>query len=114
MELRDRFGPLPAPLENFLAVLRVKRVLMALGAVKAELSTTRALLTWPEAAGSLSPETMIAFAQARKDRARLLPPARLELRLAEAPHLASALTSLADELAGLLPEPAASGREHAA
>jgi len=114
MELRDRFGPLPVPLENFMAVLRVKRVLVRLGAAKVELTPTRALISWPETAASLAPETIIAFAQARRERAKLLPPSRLELRLAEAPNLAKALDSLADELAGLLPEPAVSGREHAA
>lgn len=82
-EMRDRFGPLPPELENFIAVLAFKRFVSALGVQKADIYPDKVRLTFFEKA-SIDPAKLIAFVmelQQKDKTVRLQPPAVLELRL---------------------------------
>lgn len=81
-ELRDRFGPLPPQLDNFLAVLSFKRHLADWGVTKADIYPDRLKMHFSEKHSSLDPARLIAWVSASKGRAKLQPPAALELMLA--------------------------------
>ncbi|MCC8194107.1 MAG: transcription-repair coupling factor [Deltaproteobacteria bacterium] len=81
LEMRDRFGPWPEPVANFLAVLVFKRFLGGLGALKADLHGDRVRLSFAENSKVLDPEKLIAWVTAAPDRARFIPPAGLEVML---------------------------------
>ena len=81
-ELRDRFGPLPPQLDNFLGVLSFKRHLSDWGVTKADIYPDRLKLHFSEKHARLDPAKLIAWVSASKGRARLQPPAALELMLA--------------------------------
>ena len=81
--IRDRFGPFPLELENFLAVLSFKQALSTLQAQRADVYQDRVRVFWPEGQTSIDPGRLVALVGACP-RARLLPPATLELPLAGA------------------------------
>ncbi len=81
-ELRDRFGPLPPQLENFLAVLSFKRHLSDWGVSKADIYPDRLKMYFSEKHANLDPAKLVSWVSASKGRARLQPPAGLELMLA--------------------------------
>ncbi|MDR1125412.1 MAG: transcription-repair coupling factor [Deltaproteobacteria bacterium] len=81
-ELRDRFGPIPPQLENFLAVLSFKRHLSDWGVNKADIYPDRLKMHFSEKHARLDPAKLIAWVSASQGRARLQPPAALELMLA--------------------------------
>jgi len=100
-EIRDRFGPPPDELQTFIEVLRLKDVLAALQATRADLHTTKLTLAWPEKTEALNLEALVAWVGARKDRSRLLPPSSLELRLDQQAGLLDRLGRAREELATL-------------
>ncbi|WP_353116474.1 transcription-repair coupling factor [Nitratidesulfovibrio sp.] len=114
MELRDRFGPCPPELRNFLAVLVLKRFLATLQVVRADIHPERLRLVWDERQTVIAPERLVAWVGARQGRARLLPPATLEVRMAPVPgsaaeaegDLGARLDTIRTELAGLAAMPA--------
>lgn len=82
-EIRDRFGPLPQELENFVAVLTFKGYLTTQGVQKADIFADRVKLAFAENA-ALDPAKLIAFVAAQQEKGRhvrLQPPAVLELPL---------------------------------
>ncbi len=87
LELRDLYGPLPPELNNFLAVLDLKRLLGKLQAVKADISGERLKLVWSESSTAVDPSRLVNWVGAvnatRGAKVRLLPPAALEYSLAE-------------------------------
>ena len=97
-EMRDRFGPMPEPAKNFLAVLEVKAVLARLQVLRAELSPGRAVLHWGQETGAVSPEALVAWVGARTPQARLLPPSKIELRYPEGLDVGGGLEYLRTEL----------------
>ena len=101
-ELRDRFGPLPPAAKQFLAVLEVKAVLSKLQVLKAELSPGRAVLSWGADTSAVSPEALVAWMGVGNRRARLLPPAKLEVRYPEGLDVGAGLEYLRMELESLL------------
>ncbi|MDR0339757.1 MAG: transcription-repair coupling factor [Desulfovibrio sp.] len=83
-EMRDRFGPLPQELENFVAVLVFKRYLGRMGVQKADIFPEKVRLTFAEGA-RIDPARLVAFVlekQQANEAVRLQPPAVLELPLA--------------------------------
>ena len=86
LELRDLYGPLPPELNNFLAVLDLKRLLGKLQAVKADISGERLKLVWNESSTAVDPSRLVSWVGAtnatRGAKVRLLPPAALEYGLA--------------------------------
>ncbi|WP_246298980.1 transcription-repair coupling factor [Desulfolutivibrio sulfodismutans] len=102
-EMRDRFGALPEEVENFISVLALKQVLARLQVARAEVTASKLSLSWetrPGAVGAVSAENLVAFVNAHGARARLVPPAKLEMRLSEG-GLRAGLAEAARELATL-------------
>lgn len=97
-EIRDRFGHLPKELETFLGVLRIKQALSRLQVDRAELYPGRAVISWGDNAVAASPEVLMGWIGERSDRARLLPPAKLELRYDGTESMRNALEETAVEL----------------
>ena len=83
MEIRDRFGPFPEPVENFLAVLSFKRRVNELGVARADILPDRVRVTWADGQKKVRPEDIVRLVMAHRDRIRLQPPATLELSLGE-------------------------------
>ena len=100
-EMRDRFGPPPAEVENFRAVLALKQVLSRLGASKAEIAPAKLVVSFEAEGAAVAPERLVAFAATRGDGVRLLPPGRLSLPLDAAKALPEAIAAWAAELAAL-------------
>jgi transcription-repair coupling factor (superfamily II helicase) len=80
LELRDRFGPLPPEVENFLSVLDMKAFFTSLHVREAALYPDRARLIWAEGQRAVSAAHLVALV-AEKKGARLVPPATLEYPL---------------------------------
>jgi transcription-repair coupling factor (superfamily II helicase) len=99
-EIRDRFGPLPEELANFIAILSAKQILSRLQATRAEIFPGRIVASW-EGETEIVPERMVAWIQERKN-ARMIPPCKLELRLDAEKTFPEALRRAGEELAGLL------------
>jgi transcription-repair coupling factor (superfamily II helicase) len=103
-EMRDRFGPLPAEAESFVAVLSLKRLLSRLRVAAADLYPGRVALTWKPDDAGVDPAALLPWVTARPGSAKLMPPARLELRIPEKPSIRESMQYVEDELRVLLPE----------
>ena len=82
LAMRDRFGPYPPEVANFLAVLDFKQFLRSLQVQRADISPDHVRLTWAEGQRAAAPERIVALVTATPG-ARLLPPAGLFLPLPE-------------------------------
>ncbi|MDR3357493.1 MAG: transcription-repair coupling factor [Desulfovibrio sp.] len=80
LALKDRFGPLPEELENFLAVLDLKQFLGQLQVARTEVRRDSLRLTWADGQTAVQPERLVALA-AKTPGARLHPPSGLTLPL---------------------------------
>ncbi|AGW13489.1 transcription-repair coupling factor [Megalodesulfovibrio gigas] len=100
-EVRDRFGPLPEELSNFLAVLDFKRQLAQLGVHKADLFPGKVKLSWGESSRALDPARLVAWVAGQAGRARLMPPSTLELRLDENVDMVQRLQQVGDAIFSL-------------
>jgi transcription-repair coupling factor (superfamily II helicase) len=80
LELRDRFGPLPQEVENFMSVLDMKAFFSSLQVREAAVYPDRARLTWTQDQQAISAAGLVALVAAKKG-ARLVPPATLEYPL---------------------------------
>jgi len=103
-EVRDRFGPLPEPLRDFLEVLSLKRLLGRLQVSRADLGATGIRVSWAEEVDAVSPEGLVEWVAARSARARLKPPSTLELQLDDNAPRREALRQAAAEIGELLGE----------
>jgi transcription-repair coupling factor (superfamily II helicase) len=101
-DIKDRFGHAPEEVENFVAVLKLKRVLTKLGVRRADVHPSKVVLTWDEGAQTVTPEALISWITPRQGVAKLLPPAKMELRLAQDAPLRQSLGEAAAELAKLI------------
>jgi transcription-repair coupling factor (superfamily II helicase) len=106
LALRDRFGPFPPELRNFLAVLDFKQFLTELQVQKADVYADHVRLIWPEGQTAARPERLVDLA-ARTPGARLLPPAGLYLPLPHGADAPQGLESLRAALAFVRADPAA-------
>ena len=106
-EIKDLFGHLPETLENFLGILRLKQSLSRLQAERAEIYPGRVLISWPESVTAVDPAKLIKWVGEMEDRAKILPPSKLEVRYADAYSLSQALEDVAVELEDLLDASAA-------
>ncbi|WP_243546471.1 transcription-repair coupling factor [Pseudodesulfovibrio tunisiensis] len=104
-ELKDRFGHLPEVVEVFVGVLRLKQTLSRLQVERAELYPARIVLTWGKDIDAVSPQKLVRWVDERSDRARMLPPARLEIRYGDTWSVRHALEQTAVELEFLLDVP---------
>ncbi|WP_319466711.1 transcription-repair coupling factor [uncultured Pseudodesulfovibrio sp.] len=110
-EIRDRFGHLPDELEAFMGVLRLKQTLSRLQAGRAELYPARMVISWPDDAVAVNPERLIRWVGDQGERARLIPPAKLEIRYGETHSMRQALEDVAVELEELL-DPVDEGKQN--
>ena len=76
LALRDRFGPFPPELENFLAVLDFKQFLGTLQVQRADITADHVKLVWADGQTAVSPERLVQLGTSTPG-ARLLPPAGL-------------------------------------
>ena len=97
LSIRDRFGPFPKELANFLAVLDFKQFLTELQVQKADVHREHVRLTWPDGQTAVQPERIVALA-ASMPGARMQPPAGLTLPLAKDMPLAGGLDRLRQAL----------------
>ncbi len=81
LSMRDRFGPFPEELTNFLAVLDFKQFLTELQVQRADVHRDHLRMFWPEGQTAVQPERIVELA-AKMPGARLHPPAGLTLPLA--------------------------------
>ena len=105
-EIRDRFGPPPPEVDNFLAVLGLKQVLARLGVVKAEITPAKLTVSFEGDGVAVATERLVAFVGER-DGVRLLPPGKIVMPMDQGLPLPEALAAWARELAGLGDEEAA-------
>lgn len=106
MEMRDRYGVFPQELETFLALLVLKRLLRGMQVQRADIYPDKLRLTWDERQTAVGPEVLFGWVGERKDRARMLPPATLEVRLDTALAVGARLDAVRGELVLLMPDAA--------
>ncbi len=100
LEMRDRFGPWPEELGNFLAVLSFKRFLRSLGVPKADIRTDGLRLNFHEKESGLDAAKLLPWVMANQERVRLLPPAGLDMSF-KGLDVASGLAWALDALSAL-------------
>jgi transcription-repair coupling factor (superfamily II helicase) len=108
-DMRDRFGPFPEEVETFLAVLAFKERVNALSIARADLFPERLRVTWVDGQRQVEVESLVRLVTANTGRARMFPPATLEIRLDETLALPSRLDE-AGLLLGSLASPRNAGR----
>ena len=81
LEMRDRFGVFPEPLDNFIQVLILKRFLTRIQVRKADISPDRLKLSWGESSTAVDPARYVSWVSSRPKIVRVLSPTSLELRL---------------------------------
>ena len=82
LSMRDRFGPFPEELRNFLAMLDFKQFLAELQVQKADVYDDHVRLIWPDGQTAVSPEDVISLTAAMPG-SRILPPSGLHLPLSK-------------------------------
>ncbi len=100
-DMRDRFGSLPEALKTFVAVLMIKIDVRRLGAVRVDLFEERALLHWDETRHNVDLSKLMIWVDENAQNARILPPAKLELRMQGHASPTLAMHALKDLLLGL-------------
>ena len=80
LSMRDRFGPFPEELTNFLAVLDFKQFLTELQVQRADVHSDHLRMVWPDGQTAVQPERIVELA-AEMPGARLHPLAGLTLPL---------------------------------
>ena len=94
LELRDRFGSFPEPLDTLLSVLAFKARVNELGVARADLMPDRVRVTWAEGQKRVKPEAIVRRVMANGDRVRMQPPASLDVILASGSYLELAVSQL--------------------
>jgi transcription-repair coupling factor (superfamily II helicase) len=100
-DMRDRFGSLPEALKTFVAVLMIKIDARRLGAVRVDLFEERAVIHWDETRHNVDLARLMAWVGDNAAIARIMPPAKLELRIAKSASPTQAMHALKDMLLAL-------------
>ena len=95
--MRDRFGPFPKELGNFLAVLDFKQFLGSLQVRRADIHADHVAMFWPDGQTAVCPEAIIDLA-ARVPGAGVRPPAGLIMPVTADLPLDRALTEIRNAL----------------
>ncbi len=101
-EIKDRFGHFPQEVENFISVLYLKRTLARLGVMRADLFPTRAVLNWDEKNNPVDPAKLITWVGEQGEKAKLKPPASLEIRFNQELPVSQGLDDICKKLELLL------------
>ncbi len=102
LELRDRFGTLPEELETFMAVLELKQFLSQAQALRADIHPDHVRIAWDERQTAIMPDRLVSFLAAQGGRAKIFPPATLDLRLDQNVPVPVRLNAVRLELASLV------------
>ncbi len=97
-EIRDRFGPMPEAVVNFLEVLALKRTLKTLSVMRADLFPGRVSVSWDKNSAPPSADKLLAWMEPRNEFARLKPPGALEVRFPENSTIPAGLEFVRTEL----------------
>lgn len=97
-EIKDRFGHFPEEVENFISVLYLKRTLARLGVMRADLFPTRVILSWDEKNNPVDPAKLIGWIGEQGEKAKLKPPASLEIRFDQDLRIAKRLDNICKKL----------------
>jgi len=100
-DMRDRFGSLPEALKTFVAVLMIKIDARRLGAVRLDLFEERAIIHWDETRHNIDLGRLMQWVGANAQSAKILPPAKLELRMGGELSATAAMHALKDTLLDL-------------
>lgn len=103
-ELVDRYGTVPEPVSNLLAVMRVKPILSRMGVKAFDFDGKRVVLTFDKAA-RIEPKTIVDLASRFPDRIRFTPDFRLKVRLNGEQDVYKVVRGLFEELKGTKNEP---------
>lgn len=102
LEMRDRFGPMPDELTNFIAVLGLKRFLGKLQVAKADIFESKLRLSWLSSSEALNPAKFVQWVSTQDGRAKVLPQNSMEYGLDMTLSLPERLLAVCDEMQGLL------------
>ncbi len=102
LEIRDRFGPMPDEVINFISVLGLKRFLSRLQVAKADIFENRIRLYWMSSSQALDPECFVNWVAAAGERAKVLPQNGLEYSLDMNLALPDRLLAVCDDMQELL------------
>ena len=102
LEIRDRFGPMPEEVVNFISVLGLKRFLGRLQVAKADIFENRIRLYWMSSSQALDPERFVNWVAANGERAKVLPQNGLEYSLDMNLALPDRLLAVCDDMQNLL------------
>ncbi|NLY41769.1 MAG: transcription-repair coupling factor [Desulfovibrionales bacterium] len=100
-DMRDRFGLLPEMVRIFVAVLLIKIDARRLGAVRVDLFADRLVLHWDETRHHLDLTALMAWVTEQAEQVRLLPPAKVEVRLTHQASGTQNMEAFKTMLAGL-------------
>jgi transcription-repair coupling factor (superfamily II helicase) len=103
-ELTDRFGSIPAPLANLLAVMRVKPMLSRMWVKAFDFDGKRIVLTFDRGA-RIEPKRIVDLATLFPDRIRFTPDFKLRIDLSGEKDVYEAVRGLADRLSRKKDEP---------
>lgn len=101
LALRDRFGPHPQELRNFLAVLDLKQLMANLQVERAELRPEALKLVWRKHQTAIAPEKIIELVQ-KQPSIKMTPPASLTIPLETDIAIAEAILNVRKTLEQLV------------
>ena len=102
-ELTDRYGTIPAEVDNLFSIVALKKELVRLQVVKLEKGPSSAVLSFlPNT--PVRPESLAAFLQNSGDRARLTPDGRLVMNVRDNKDVFSEIDDILTELSKLTNE----------
>jgi len=82
VDLRDRYGPLPEPAENLLAIMAVKIIAKAAGVSRIDGGARAVTITFSEGA-RISPDKIMALLKRSQGRIKLIPEFTLQIAIAD-------------------------------
>lgn len=98
LELRDRYGPMPQELTNFVAVLSLKHFLTRLQVAKADIFDSKLKLSWSGVSEAINPAVFVRWVGEQQGRAKVLPNNSMEYMLDENKLLPDRLLAVCDDL----------------
>ena len=101
LEIRDRFGTMPVELLNFIAVLNIKQLFMALQVGRADINSSKVTITWVQGQDAVDPTQVLALVHMVAG-AKVIPPASVVFPLDQSLPFEKGLDALRLRLAGLV------------
>lgn len=102
LELLDRFGKMPEPLQTFMAMLELKALFGRMQVLKADIFADRVRLSWSEKQTAVPTEKLLAFLGSHRSTSHFAPPAILDCKLDVALPVPQRLDAIRLELSVLM------------